>query len=644
MTRGRTDWTERSRAALVVALDDLRARLEAPEAASTRPAPPIPEDSALARVLRKFRPSPFERDLLLLAAGAEVDSRVARLVSDRHRDPGRSRPTCSLALSMLAGAHWSGLSPDGVLRRARLIRLGEAAGLVDAPIAIEEPVLHALHGLITLDERLRPFVMPLSGHPLVASQERAAARIAQLWSPSGTTRVRAKVLLTTADVSAAADVCAAACALVGLTPFEVDLAALPADRTQIEDLAALWERDAVLHDFALLVDATAADVPERRAVLSGLLERLTGFVVVVGDRAPARARAAMVHVPLEMTTPAEQAEVWRQELGPLAATLNGHLERVTEQSHLPASVIVDVATELRAMPAAAEETTALPQQVWEMCRRQARGGLDDVAQRIEPRASRAPLILPEAQTELLRSIAMHVRRRSEVYEGWGFRDRATRGLGVSALFHGPSGVGKTFAAESLAGDLGLDLYRIDLSAAVSKYIGETEKNLRRIFDAAEQSGAILLFDEADALFGRRSEVSDSHDRYANIEVSYLLQRMEQYRGLAILTTNLKSALDPAFLRRLRFVVPFPFPSAADRARIWNGAFPTGVPVDPGVDYAKLARLAVSGGNISNIALDAAFRAADESTAVSMRHLLAAARAECAKLEKPISDAETRGWT
>jgi SpoVK/Ycf46/Vps4 family AAA+-type ATPase len=148
-----------------------------------------------------------------------------------------------------------------------------------------------------------------------------------------------------------------------------------------------------------------------------------------------------------------------------------------------------------------------------------------VAQRIEPRASRAPLILPEAQTELLRSIAMHVRRRSEVYEGWGFRDRATRGLGVSALFHGPSGVGKTFAAESLAGDLGLDLYRIDLSAAVSKYIGETEKNLRRIFDAAEQSGAILLFDEADALFGRRSEVSDSHDRYANIEVSYLLQRM-----------------------------------------------------------------------------------------------------------------------
>ena len=190
--------------------------------------------------------------------------------------------------------------------------------------------------------------------------------------------------------------------------------------------------------------------------------------------------------------------------------------------------------------------------------------------------------------------------------------------------------------------LDLDLYRIDLSSVVSKYIGETEKNLRRVFDAAEDSGAILLFDEADALFGKRSEVKDSHDRYANIEISYLLQRMEAYRGLAILTTNMKAALDRAFQRRLRFVVNFPFPDAGLREAIWRRVFPAQTPLD-GVDYAKLARLNLPGGNIRNIALNAAFLAAEAGNPVAMPHLLHAARSESAKLERPLADAETRGW-
>ena len=198
------------------------------------------------------------------------------------------------------------------------------------------------------------------------------------------------------------------------------------------------------------------------------------------------------------------------------------------------------------------------------------------------------------------------------------------------------------AAEVLANELALDLYRIDLSAVVSKYIGETEKNLRRLFDAAEETGAILLFDEADALFGKRSEVKDSHDRYANIEVSYLLQRMEAYRGLAILTTNFRAALDPAFLRRIRFIVNFPFPDASQRAEIWRGVFPAQTPVD-GIDIGRLTQLNVAGGNIRNIALNAAFLAADAGEPVGMAHLLAAARGEYAKLEKPMSDAEFRNW-
>src|SRR4051812_26867054 len=191
------------------------------------------------------------------------------------------------------------------------------------------------------------------------------------------------------------------------------------------------------------------------------------------------------------------------------------------------------------------------------------------------------------------------------------------------------------AAEVLAGELRLDLYRIDLSAVVSKYIGETEKNLRRVFDAAEGGGAILLFDEADALFGRRSEVKDAHDRYANIEVSYLLQRMEEYHGLAILTTNMKDALDPAFLRRIRFIVHFPFPGADERTEIWRRIFPVETPTD-GLDAQALGRLNVAGGNIRNIAISAAFLAADRDEPVAMRHLLHAARTEYGKLQMSLS--------
>ena len=194
----------------------------------------------------------------------------------------------------------------------------------------------------------------------------------------------------------------------------------------------------------------------------------------------------------------------------------------------------------------------------------------------------------------------------------------------------------------LSNELQLDLYRVDLSSVVSKYIGETEKNLRRIFDAAEIGGAILLFDEADALFGKRSEVKDSHDRYANMEVAYLLQRMESYRGLAILTTNLKNSLDQAFLRRLRFIVQFPFPDAAQRAEIWQRVFPKSTPTS-GLSFQKLVKLTVPGGNIRNIALNAAFLAAEANLPVQMSHILQAAQSEYIKLERPMTEAETKAW-
>jgi SpoVK/Ycf46/Vps4 family AAA+-type ATPase len=266
-----------------------------------------------------------------------------------------------------------------------------------------------------------------------------------------------------------------------------------------------------------------------------------------------------------------------------------------------------------------------------------------LAQRVRAVATWDELVLPETQIETLRQMAAHVRHRPTVYDEWGFAARESRGLGITALFSGRSGTGKTMAAEVLANELRLDLYRIDLSSVVSKYIGETEKNLKRVFDDAEVGGSILLFDEADALFGKRSEVKDSHDRYANIEVSYLLQRMEAYRGLAILTTNIREAVDPAFMRRIRFSIDFGFPDEALREQIWRNVYPTATPTT-GLEPARLARLTATGGDIRNIALNSAFRAAATGARVSMDHVASAAQDEFSKLDRNISDVDIRGST
>ena len=320
-----------------------------------------------------------------------------------------------------------------------------------------------------------------------------------------------------------------------------------------------------------------------------------------------------------------------------AESLNGTLDDLSEQFRLSARLISSTGHLL-----SSQEGQLAADEVWDACRSLARPKLEDLAQRIVPCATWDDLILPDLQKNTLRQLAAQVRHRMKVYETWGFAEKGRRGLGVSALFTGVSGTGKTMAAEVLARELRLDLYRIDLSAVVSKYIGETEKNLKQVFDAAEEGGVLLLFDEADALFGKRSEVRDSHDRYANIEVGYLLQRMEAYQGLAILTTNLKSSMDTAFQRRLRFTVNFPFPDAAQREAIWRKVFPAATPTE-GLDPKKLAQLNVTGGNIRNIALNAAFLAAEAGTPVGMANLVEAARLEAHKIERPLSDAETRGW-
>jgi SpoVK/Ycf46/Vps4 family AAA+-type ATPase len=275
----------------------------------------------------------------------------------------------------------------------------------------------------------------------------------------------------------------------------------------------------------------------------------------------------------------------------------------------------------------------------EACRLQSNRKLATLATRIKPHYKWSDIVLPPDSLRQLREICNAVEFRSIVYEEWGFDKKLSLGKGLGLLFAGPSGTGKTMAAEVLAGELGLDLYKIDLSTVVSKYIGETEKNLSRIFTEATTSNAVLFFDEADALFGKRSEVRDSHDRYANIEINYLLQRMEEYEGTVILATNLRKNMDDAFVRRIQFTIEFPFPHAEQRLAIWQRVWPQNMPRED-LDLEFMARrFEISGGNIRNIALTAAFLAAEERDRVKMKHLIRATWQEYQKMGKVVMEGQ-----
>ncbi len=653
---GAITWTEANQRYLAAHLARVREALErhAGTASEMTPeaAPVMEHDhpAALETLCRLFDLSPFERDILLLCAGVELEAAFAPLCAAAQGDPGRDYPTFSLALAALPGAHWSALSPAGPLRTWQLIQVEPGRALTRCPLRIDERVLNYLVGVHHLDQRLAGLLRPLpAADGLVPSQQALAREIAATWAQAAGTGELPVVQLCGPQVEGKRAVAAAACALLGLELYLLPLAALPADPGELDRLLRLWGREAALGEAALLIDCDGMEQPDpaRESALARLVEASYGPLLLSSrERRGPWGRPALTYE-VDKPSAAEQRALWQSVLGGDAAQLDGQVERLVTQFNLNAPLIAAAAQgalgRLASDPGEQRpDVAAVGAALWEMCRLQARPQLDDLALRIEPAATWEDRVLPDEQRELLREICMHVRQRARVYEGWDFESKGKRGLGISALFAGLSGTGKTMAAEVLARELRLDLYRIDLSAVVSKYIGETEKNLRRVFDAAEAGGALLLFDEADALFGKRSEVKDSHDRYANIEVSYLLGRMEAYRGLAILTTNLKESLVAAFLRRIRFVVQFPFPDQAEREAIWRGIFPAATPTE-GLDAARLAQLNVAGGDIRNIALKAAFLAAEAGQPVGMAHLLRAARHEYKKLERSLTGAEIRGW-
>ena len=617
-------WADDNQRYLAAALAALRAELEGlPAEDPAHLEAEMEYPPALRTLCECFGLSAFEREIVLLCAGMELDAAFAAACP--------KQPSFSFALARLKDPHWSAIAPNGPLRRWRLVEPGSGGGVTANTLRIDERILHYLTGLSYMDERLKPyFEMAAPASALPASHREVADKVAKALGGG-----RALVQITGNDEEAKTAVARQACGELGLQLHTMRGGDIPPGVTERDTLARLWEREALLHRGALLVRYDAADARTALPFLENL-----GGLVIVSSWEPVRMRGVRPKI-FEVNRPAasEQHEAWIRALGPLAGRVDGHLQRVISQFDFGWPAIHNAGIELDSV----ESTQNPGEALWEICRRQSRTRLDDLAQRLTGCAEWSDLVLPEDQLATLRNLAAHVRNRFQVYETWGFSKKGARGLGISAVFSGASGTGKTMAAEVLADELCLDLYRIDLSAVVSKYIGETEKNLKRVFDAAEDGGSVLLFDEADALFGKRSDVKDSHDRYANVEVSYLLQRMESYRGLAILTTNMKNAIDPAFLRRIRFVVQFPFPDADQRAEIWRRIFPSGTPTE-GLDYRKLGRLSVSGGSIRNIALNAAFLAADQGEPVHMGLLLEAAQQEYSKLEKPMANSESGGWT
>ena len=625
-------------------------------AAEAQMKPPL----AMIALSRRLGLSRFERELLLLCIAMELDTRIAALCARAQDDASKPYPTFALALALFDSPSWDVLSPERPLRHWRLIEINQpgAQPLTTSSLRADERIVNYVKGLDYLDDRLASFVAPLEidgGQiKLPDSQQALVQQIKRYWiqalRQSTTTSMLPIVQLVGPDVPGKQLVASWVASEMRRPLYRLPVEMLPSQSADLEMLARLWQRESMLQPLALYLDAQELDPAppaEGQALpLSRFLARCDHPLFLLGTR-ETWPRLGRANLPLDIARPtaAEQHAAWKKALGE-AAPDSPALLASQFNLNLPAIQRIGMGAINQAStldPAAGDKNT-LADRLWDACQVSVRPRLDMLAQRLDPRATWNDLVLPDEEINMLHQLAEQVGQRSKVYEEWGFASKMNRGLGINALFAGESGTGKTMAAEVIANSLRLNLYRIDLSAVVSKYIGETEKNLRRLFDAADDGGAILFFDEADALFGKRSEVKDSHDRYANIEINYLLQRMEAYRGIAILATNMKSALDTAFMRRLRFIVNFPFPGPTERKLIWQKVFPLNTPLNEGLDYDRLARFNLTGGSIHNIALNAAFLAAQAGTPVTVQFILNAARAEFRKLERPINEAEFRWQT
>ncbi len=632
----------------------------------------------LSWLMRAFSLSPFDCDIMLVALAPELDLRYERLYAYLQDDLARRRPSVDFALNLLCASPVERLqrrahfNPRAPLFRHELMRLHDDPrashpSLLSCSLKLDEQIIRLLVGQESLDARLAPFgdlVAPRPGLEELPLREELKTALPSLLLRARVAGRPLRFYFHGQQGAGKRRTAEALAAQVGATLLILDLRQVieaGADFPQTLRLALreAWFHDAVLYleGFELLRETTNA------ARLEWLIDALTedGGVVILSGTRPwvpvGRAPTGILSVEFETPDYTMRRACWQSELASSGITIEGRdLDALAGRFRLSPQQIseaVGAAGGLARLHAAgheasgavddsAEETPSV-RALFTAARMQSSQDLSSLALKIDPTYTWNDIVLPEDTVAQLLEICRRVAHQQKVFGEWGFDGKLSTGRGVNALFAGLSGTGKTMAAEVIANELELDLYKIDLSGVVSKYIGETEKNLDRIFRAAENANAILFFDEADALFGKRSEVRDAHDRYANIEVAYLLQKMEQFDGVAILATNLRGNLDDAFLRRLAFIIHFPFPDEEDRLRIWRSIWPERVPLADEVNLDFFARqFNLSGGNVKNIALAATFLAAEEDCPVGMSHLFHATQREYQKLGKALSEFELYG--
>jgi hypothetical protein len=628
----------------------------------------------LVWIQQVFALSPFEMLVLLMALAPEVDLRYERLYAYLQDDVTRKRPTVDLALNLLCTSNHEKLvgrayfAPDASLLKQRLLHLFPDVNQHKPPLLahyfkVDEQIVRLLLDQSVVDSRIVPFceqVAPILGghesslYPDIEQGLQIILRQAQ----QNQTAVR--LYLQGADAPALRCVVDRLAQTVGVPILRVDLGQLLAATVDVEECLQILFREAWFRDIILCLEGWERLQTEENAALQRqfqvALAKNSGLVILVGQQpwtVIANPPIHLITIRFPALTVDQQRMAWQINLDQAGIQLEeSEVQRLGDRFQLSHSQIAAAVAAARdraqwqqvmqwpdSIPGSASGQPTLAD-LFAAARQQSGNELADLAQKAEAHYTWTDLVLAEDALTQLQEICQRVVFHRTVFNVWGFQDKLSHGRGVTVMFSGLSGTGKTMAAGIIAHELGLDLYKIELSGVVSKYIGETEKNLDRIFRAATTANAILFFDEADALFGKRSEVRDSHDRYANLEISYLLQKMEEYEGIAILATNLRQNLDEAFVRRLAFTVQFPFPDVGDRQRIWEGMFPAQVPLAEDVNFEVLAnQFKFSGGNIKNVALAAAFLAAAEGSILKMSHLLQAIRREYQKMGKVLSDEE-----
>ena len=628
--------------------------------ARTRSVPLLDEkDRRFTSLGKRFGLAALELDILLVALAPEIDTRYERLYAYLQDDVTRKRPCVDLILNLLTATAEEKLAgrrhflPASPLLRHQLLQLhedpsGSHATLLSRHCKVDERIVEYLLGgddfANSPDDSLTlfPAGFQIAETPLSDIQREALPRIVA--------EARAVLHLRGVPGSGRRTVAAYLARRLGrdLLCFDPGLA-LARGEDDFQGICRRAVREARLRGALLFVvdcDSLLDEVQAARLrEFSQALETWDGPTILAGELPwrPLSLYRARPFARIELSIPdySERARLWGREVTGMAA---GELDAVAARFNFTPGQIRDAAHSAGQMARSRQGGPARIQaaELFEACRRHSNQKLGALARKIEPRHGWEDIVLPDDALEQLREICRQAVHRPLVLGQWGFDRKLSYGKGLNVLFSGPPGTGKTLAAEVIAWDLGLDLYQIDLSRVVSKYIGETEKNLDKIFTEARTSNAILLFDEADALFGKRSEVKDAHDRYANIETGYLLQKMEEYEGIAILATNLRGNLDEAFIRRMSFCVEFPFPREGERRLIWEKIWPSQAPRRADLPLACMAdRFEISGGNIKNIALAAAFLAAHDGGEIAVRHLLRATRREYQKMGKILDDGDFR---